>query len=475
MNHNNLANLILRKILVNGLSFVTAILLFSSTNQIFSQLLTEKTELKKQLSLLSHFPNNPCEIQNEVMLDCTNKIAHFIRFESCLEDKSKLKGIIYGVVVIDDTLYNISLEAANTFFFYKETFLKDYKKLDKTAKTILENTNLQLNLDYYDNIREETRKMEEKKRLEEEEKKRKEEEKKRKEEEKKRLEEERLAKIKADEIANSIRKAEQDSITTEELKLKTIKLVEQITKQDLSIEAKIKTGKDNGGILISQFSFSTSEYGVVDLTLGIQNIGKKRIKYATFKLQPKNSVDDPVEYEKSFKGIGFIEPGSEGVWNFESAWFSDVIETLILKNITLVYEDGSSKLITKIGEIRIDQNEELSESIADRQKKIQHQFGSVVLMEYPEATEPMVGFCTYSVDDKELKVTVLSQEDTKKLVSDLKEIIRNRQNNTIGIIGDFEVTKFSTLIYFNLLDGYTLMSQNDAELILKKLETIFIE
>ncbi|MCF8407698.1 MAG: hypothetical protein K9G36_01885 [Crocinitomicaceae bacterium] len=475
MNHNNLANLILRKILVNGLSFVTAILLFSSTNQIFSQLLTEKTELKKQLSLLSHFPNNPCEIQNEVMLDCTNKIAHFIRFESCLEDKSKLKGIIYGVVVIDDTLYNISLEAANTFFFYKETFLKDYKKLDKTAKTILENTNLQLNLDYYDNIREETRKMEEKKRLEEEEKKRKEEEKKRKEEEKKRLEEERLAKIKADEIANSIRKAEQDSITTEELKLKTIKLVEQITKQDLSIEAKIKTGKDNGGILISQFSFSTSEYGVVDLTLGIQNIGKKRIKYATFKLQPKNSVDDPVEYEKSFKGIGFIEPGSEGGWNFESAWFSDVIETLILKNITLVYEDGSSKLITKIGEIRIDTDESLSETIADRQKKIQHQFGSVVLVEYPEATEPMVGFCTYSVDDKELKVTVLSKEDTKTLVSDLKEIIRNRQTNLAGIVGDFEVTKFSTLIYFNLLDGYTLMSQNEAELILKKLETIFIE
>ncbi len=468
MNHNNLANLILRKILVNGLSFVTAILLFSSTNQIFSQLLTEKTELKKQLSLLSHFPNNPCEIQNEVMLNCTNKIAHFIRFESCLEDKSKLKGIIYGVIVIDDTLYNISLEAANTFFFYKETFLKDYKKLDKTAKTILDNTNLQLNLDYYDNIREETRKMEEKKRLEQEEKKR-------KEEEKKRLEEERLAKIKADEIANSIRKAEQDSITTEELKLKTIKLVEQITKQDLSIDAKIKTGKENGGILISQFSFSTSEYGVVDLTLGIQNIGKKRIKYATFKLQPKNSVDDPVEYEKSFKGIGFIEPGSEGVWNFESAWFSDVIETLILKNITLVYEDGSSKLITKIGEIRIDTDESLSETIADRQKKIQHQFGSVVLVEYPEATEPMVGFCFYSVDDKELKVNVSSKEDTKILVNDLKEIIRNRQTNLAGIVGDFEVTKFSTLIYFNLLDGYTLMSQNDAELILKKLETIFIE
>ena len=475
MNQKNRSIVIGGKTSIKWLSYLAGILLFSSTNQIFGQLLTEKTELKKQVSLLSYFPNNPCEIQNEVMLDCTNKIAHFIRFESCHEDKSKLKGIIYGVIVIDDTLYNISLEAANTFFFYKETFLKEYKKLDQTAKTILENTNLQLNLDYYDNIREENRKIEEKKRLEQEEKKRKEEEKKRLEEEKKRLEEVRLAKIKADEIANSIRKAERDSSTTEELKLKTSKLVELITKQDLSIDAKIKTGKENGGILISQFRFSTSEYGVVDLTLGIQNIGKKRIKYATFKLQPYNSVDDPVEYEKSFKGIGFIEPNSEGVWNFESAWFSDVIETLLLKNITLVYEDGSSKLITKIGEIRIDQNEELSESIADRQKKIQHQFGSVVLVEYPEATEPMVGFCTYSVDDKELKVTVLSQEDTKKLINDLKEIIRNRQNNTIGIVGDFEVTKFSTLIYFNLLDGYTLINSSEAQGLLQKIQTLIPE
>jgi hypothetical protein len=444
-------------------------------NQIFGQLLTDKTELKKVIYQFRCYSTSPCENLEESSISAKNKLAHFIRFESCHENKTKLKGIVYGVVVIDDTLYNVSIETANLFFFNNPNFLKEYKKLEDAEKMGLEDLNFKINSEHYANIREEKRKLEEKKRLEEEEKKRKEEEIKRKEEEKKRLEEQRIAKIKAEELANSIRKAEQDSITTEELKLKTSKLVELISKEDLSIEAKIKTGKENGGILISQFSFSTSEYGVVDLTMGIQNIGKKRIKYATFKLQPKNSVDDPVEYEKSFKGIGFIEPGSEGVWNFESAWFSDVIATLILKNITLVYEDGSSKLITKIGEIRIDTDESLSETISDRQKKIQHQFGSVVLVEYPEATEPMVGFCFYSVDDKELKVTVSSKEDTKILVNDLKEIIRNRQTNLAGKVGDFEVTRFSTLIYFNLLDGYTLMSQNDAELILKKLEIIFTD
>jgi hypothetical protein len=466
MNQNKKSILIRRRILVRCLSYVTAIVLFSSANSIFGQLLTEKTELKKQLSQLSHFPNNPCEIQNEVMLNCTNKIAHFIRFESCLEDKTKLKGVIYGVIVIDDTLYNISMETANTFFFYKETFLKDYKKLDKTAKTILENTNLQLNLDYYDNIREETRKKEEKKRLEQEEKIR-------VEKEKQRLEEERLAKIKAQKLADGLNKAYNDSLTNNELKFKVGQFSKLIKSQDSLVDLKIKTGINNGGILITQFSFSTSDYGVVDLTLGIQNVSKKRIKYVTFKLQPLNSVEDPVEYEKSFKGIGFIEPGSEGVWNFESAWFSDVIETLLLKNITLVYEDGSSKLITKIGEIRIDNDEDLLESIADREIKIQHQFGSVVLVEYPEAKEPMVGFCLYSVSDKDLKVNVYKEEEAQQMSADLSNIIFNRKQNSFGKIGDFEVTIYSSLIYFYIDGGYCLITLNEAEKMLSKLEQLF--
>lgn len=465
MNQSKRSILIRRKILIKCLSFLTGILLVS-VNPIFSQLLTEKTELKKQLSQLSHFPNNPCEIQNEVMLNCTNKIAHFIRFESCLEDKTKLKGIIYGVVVIDDTLYNISLETANTFFFYKETFLKDFKKLDKTAKTILENTNLQLNLDYYDNIREEVRKKEEKKRIEEEEKKR-------VEAEKKRVEEERLAKIKAQKLADGLNKAYNDSLTNNELKFKVVQFSKLIKSQDSLVDLKIKTGINNGGILITQFSFSTSEYGIVDLTLGIQNVSKKRIKYVTFKLQPLNSVEDPVEYEKSFKGIGFIEPGNEGVWNFESAWFSDVIETLILKNITLVYEDGSSKSVPKIGEIRIDTDEVLLELITNRQPKIPHQMESVILIEYKEPETPSVGFCIYSVKNKELITEVFIEDEINLMKKNLTEILAKKKSNLTGKAGYFETTDYASMIYFYLKDGYCLLSISDAEKILSKLEQLF--
>lgn len=445
---------------------VLGLLVFSSSNFLFGQLLNEKTELKKQLSQLSRFPNNPCEIQNEVMLNCTNKIAHFIRFESCLEDKTKLKGIIFGVIVIDDTLYNISLETANTFFFNKETFLKDFKKLDKTAKTILENTNLQLNLDYYDNIREETRKMEEKKRLEQEEKIR-------VEKEKQRLEEERLAKIKAQKLADGLNKAYNDSLTNNELKFKIGQLNKLIKSQDSLVDLKIKTGINNGGILITQFSFSTSDYGVVDLTLGIQNVSKKRIKYVTFKLQPLNSVDDPVEYEKSFKGIGFIEPGTEGVWSFENAWFSDVIETLSLKNITLVYEDGSSKSVSKIGEIRIDDDETLLEQITNRQPRTPHQIESVILIEYKEPETPMVGFCIYSITSKDLTTEVFIEDDITLMKKNLIEILSMKKNNLSGKIGSFETTDYTAMIYFYLKDGYCLLSISNAEKMLAKLEELF--
>jgi len=452
---------------IKSLSTSLSFIFFCSFNFLFSQLLTEKSELKRQFSEFSYFPNNPCEVQNEEKWKGKNKVVHFVKFESCQEDKTKLKGIVYGVVVIDDTLYNISLETSKLFYFTTEDFLKNYKKLDKTQKTILENTNLQLNLDHYEKIREEIRKAEEKKRLEEEEKKR-------VEAEKKRVEEEKLAKIKAQELATGLKKASSDSLSNEELKSKLITFNQIMKIQDSLVDLKIKTGINNGGILISQFSFSTSDYGVVDLTLGIQNVGKKRIKYATFVLQPFNSVEDPVEYEKSFKGIGFIEPNSEGVWNFESAWFSDVIHTLRLKSITLVFEDGSSKLITsKIGELRIDDNETLLNSISNKEKKIIHNYGSVTLLEYSESIEPMVGFCLYSVSDKDIKVTIFNEEDAQQMSSDLSNIVFNRKQNTFGRVGDFEVTKYSSLIYFYINGGYCLITINEAEKILSKLNQLF--
>jgi len=438
--------------------FIFAIFLMLSFKNIYSQVITENSELKKDISQLKYYSNNPCENLNELSSNVINKLAHFVRFESCHEDKTKLKGIVYGVFIIDDTLYIVSLETADQFLFSDGTFLDHYKRLDKTQRLLLEKHNLQLNLDYYKELRERKRKVEEEKRIIE--------------IEKKRIEEEQIAKIKSQELSIAIQKATTDSLTNENLKPKIVRFIEFLKKEEVQIEAKIKKGIDNGGVLVTQFSFSISDYGVVDLTLGIKNVGKKRIKYATFNLQPKNSVGDLEEYAKSFKGIGYIEPNEEGVWEFESAWFSDVIQTLELKNITLLYEDGSTKYISKIGEIRVDEDE-LLESIKDRQKKIFYQFTSVALIEYKDTLNKIVGLCIYSVSNEELKTEIFPEEVAISIISDLDQIISNRKNGIISKVGSFEVLSHSSMVYFYLKDGYCLLSLNDAENLLKKMRELF--
>jgi|LakMenEpi03Aug12_release.lakeMendotaPanAssembly.Ray.scaffolds.fasta_scaffold865734_2 hypothetical protein len=55
------------------LSVSLSIIFFYSFNFGFGQLLTEKSELKRQFSELNYFPNNPCEVQNEVKWKGKNK------------------------------------------------------------------------------------------------------------------------------------------------------------------------------------------------------------------------------------------------------------------------------------------------------------------------------------------------------------------------------------------------------------------
>lgn len=444
------------------ISKIITTILIILTNNVNSQLLTERTELKKNAYQLKYYKNSPGENLNELTINNKDKFAHFIRFESCGEDRTKLKGNVYGVIIIDGRLYNISLETANNSFF-NENLFKEYKKLKKSEKLVLEETNIKLNLEYYEKIREDLRKIEEKKRLEE---------------EKKRLEEERLeqikeqelAKIKAQELEKVKQKSQSDSIINQELNVNVSKLIISLKKYDELIDNKIKKGIINGGILINKFSFSTSDYGIVNLSLGIINVGKKRIKYASFKIQPTNSVDDPVEYVKTFKGIGFVEPNDEGFWEFESAWFSDIIETLTLKGITLVYEDGSSKYISKIGEIRVDDTNLVIDKdvIKDREKLEMYQFGSVALIDHKLG---LISFWIYSVTEKDITKKMLL--DAKIIKDELSKAIYNKKNNVIGKIGYFEVTEYSSLIYFFVEDGYSLLSLTDAENLLKKLNEIY--
>ncbi len=437
---------------------IFGVFLMFSIKSVYGQVITETSELKLESFKLKYYSIDPCENLNEISSKVINKVAHFVRFESCQEDHDKLKGIVFGVIIIEDTLYKVPIETADQFLFGDGTLLNQYRKLDISQRLVFEKHNLQLNSEYFKKLEEENRRLAEENR--------------RIEIEKKRIEDEQIAEINAQRLAFSINKAKTDSLTNEEMKKKIVQTVEFIKNQDAQIEAKIKTGVENGGILITQFSFSVSDYGVVDLRLGIKNVGKKRIKYATFNLQPFNSVDDPVEQNKSFKGIGFIEPNEEGVWNFESAWFSDVIETLKLKSITLLYDDGGTKVISKIAEIRVD-DDKLLESIKNRQRDIPYQFGSVVLIEFKDAINKMVGLCFYSVSNEEFTTGVFPEEDALRIINELSQIIQKRKNDIICTVGNFEVLSHSSMIYFYLNDGYCLLSLMEAENLLKKLEELF--
>jgi hypothetical protein len=236
----------------------------------------------------------------------------------------------------------------------------------------------------------------------------------------------------------------------------------------------LKKGKENGGILVSKFDFSISEYGVVDLTLGIKNVGTKRIKYATFKLLPLNSVDDPADEEKSFKGIGYIEPNSDGEWEFENAWFSDVIETLKLKSITLDYEDGSSKTISNnIGLIRIDDKESIINGIDSYKKEKLYRYDPVILFKFEGESKDLMGLVFYSITNRELATKIMTSEEIKAFVDDLNKSINNFKNKVFEKNGMFETKYCSQKIYLTTYEGETVLDLKNAELILLKLNEIY--
>ena len=149
-----------------------------------------------------------------------------------------------------------------------------------------------------------------------------------------------------------------------------------------------------------------------------------------------------------------------------------MIETLKLKSITLLYEDGGTKVISKISDIRVDEDK-LLESIITRQKDIPYQFGSVALIEYKDAINKMVGLCFYSVSNEDFITEVFPEEEALRIINELSQIIQKRKNDIICTVGNFEVLSHSSMIYFYLNDGYCLLSLIEAENLLKKLEELF--
>jgi hypothetical protein len=146
------------------------------------------------------------------------------------------------------------------------------------------------------------------------------------------------------------------SVTTQNLNYK--KAAETYS-DDLNNNRKkeFKTYLDNQktvGVILMNYSVED----VSEVTDGVTakfevfNPTNKTIKYVTFYVSGINAVGDKVynirqqNYISEFRGVGPIKTNESANYEWEYAWFTDVVETLKIIKIKIQYMDGSAKTIT---------------------------------------------------------------------------------------------------------------------------------
>lgn len=118
-----------------------------------------------------------------------------------------------------------------------------------------------------------------------------------------------------------------------------------------------KLNKSGLGIL-EYSAFDVSEYTEgTGFRISVFNPTKKVIKYISISFSGYNSVNDKVinrmrtSYINSVRCVGPIKQYDDAEYEWDYIWFNDLVETIKLTSINVQYMDGSSKLITNIGNI----------------------------------------------------------------------------------------------------------------------------
>lgn len=102
------------------------------------------------------------------------------------------------------------------------------------------------------------------------------------------------------------------------------------------------------GLAIPSWSvYDVSEYtDGTGVRFSFYNPTQSIIKYVTITFQGYNAVDDPVGRAITKKCIGPIEPEETASYNFEYAWFTDIVEYAKIRYIVVQYKNGTSKTIS---------------------------------------------------------------------------------------------------------------------------------
>ena len=123
------------------------------------------------------------------------------------------------------------------------------------------------------------------------------------------------------------------------------KIISEVYMRKLIKESSEKiTSKKKYGIGILKAN-PTEDYSMTGADFRIINFSKKTIKYITFNFYGKNAVNDRVGANVSRKGIGPIEELQTGTWSFDTVWLTDIVQTLKLISVNIIYMDGSTKAI----------------------------------------------------------------------------------------------------------------------------------
>lgn len=101
---------------------------------------------------------------------------------------------------------------------------------------------------------------------------------------------------------------------------------------------------------------SIPSWGVYDMSeytdgtgmrFSFHNPTKKTIKYVNVSFVGYNAVDDRVGRAISKRCIGPIEPDETASYDFEYAWFTDVVEYAKMTSLSVQYMDGTTKTVAK--------------------------------------------------------------------------------------------------------------------------------
>jgi hypothetical protein len=409
-------------------------------------------DISVNIKEIVYFTSDPCNENGMVSREyfLSKKKANLLKITPCNPKDKKYKGKIYLEVISDGKLYNVPIDEIS-FNEGNDMIIEKFRDFNLEERQEFYRSNKKYNDDYFLKILQEKEMFEaEQKRI--------------REEEIKRQEEER----KQNELRSLLIQKEKDSLTADQL----IERMAQLRRSQIEmmgrVDQAIKIGQQKGGILITQFEVPSNDYGVTGFNVGIFNCSNKRIKYATFKLQAYNPVDDKIGGIESVKGVGFIESKEQGYWEFENVWFSDILETVKIVSITILYEDGSTKTISDIGPIRYD--ESTLTPFLDKPVMPEVSIYGSVSLDFIGGDIKSI-FMVYYDEQNEMHTITFIDKETKECMSNLESAIHSAENLESNTFGIFRTKTGLPYIYLIQGEGTGILKINDAKDLLAKLKS----